>query len=126
MKVFLDEFFFFAIWMKVFLTQAASRMPGTWANCALNMSCSLGAPLPNACCALNMSYSLWCHDGLSPKSVNSLMMGCTIALQWALHHCLLSIFLPLHSPLVAQIPQLTDGAPLLQTTPTLLDSPDGP
>ena len=41
----------------------------------------------------------------------------------ALHLCLLSIFLPLHSPLVvAQIPQPTDGA-LLQNTPG--DSPDG-
>ena len=29
--------------------QAASRMPGTWANCAHNMCHSLGAPLPNAC-----------------------------------------------------------------------------
>ena len=29
--------------------QAASWMPGTWANCALNMCHSLGAPLPNKC-----------------------------------------------------------------------------
>ena len=29
--------------------QAASRMPGTWTNCALNMCHSLGAPLPDAC-----------------------------------------------------------------------------
>ena len=29
--------------------QAASQMSGTWANCALNMCHSLGAPLPNAC-----------------------------------------------------------------------------
>ena len=42
-------------------------------------------------------------------------MVCTIAPLWALHHCLLSIFLPQHSPLVvAQIPQPTpDGAMIL-------------
>ena len=63
--------------------------------------------------------------GLSPKSVISSMMVRTIALQWALHLCLMSIVLPLHSPMVvAQIPQLTDGA-LLQTTPALGDSPGG-
>ena len=82
----------------------------------------------------SFAQRVWCHiwdhlhlspdGGLSPKSVISLMMVCTIALQWALHLCPLSIFLPLHSPLVAQIPQLIDGA-LLQTTPALGDSPDG-
>ena len=66
--------------------QAASRMPRTWANCALNMCHSLGAPLPNACVSPN--------GGLSAKSVISLMMVCTIALQWALHlvHCPPSAF----------------------------------
>ena len=33
----------------VAVLQAASWMPGTWANCALNMCHSLGAPLPNTC-----------------------------------------------------------------------------
>ena len=60
--------------------QAASRTPGTCVT--------LGAPLPNACGVTSGSPP---SVSQRPKSVISLMMVCTIALEWALHLCRLSI-----------------------------------
>ena len=73
--------------LPVVIFQVAFRMPGTWTICALNMCHSLGAAL--TCLASVLGHLRL--GGLSPKSVISSTVLFTIAPQWALHLCLLSI-----------------------------------